>query len=447
VTGHAVLLVEDEAVTRSSIARYLRASGYDVRETETVAQGVESFRASRPDAVIADYSLPDGTALDLLRTMGGIDGSVPLIVLTGHGSIDLAVRTIKEGAEHFLTKPVELSALQLFVERTLEHRRDRQVRQVGRTRSVRDAIDPFLGESPAIRRLGEQAQRIAGSSTPVLLQGETGTGKGVLARWLHDQGSRSEEAFVDQNCAGLSREFLETELFGHEKGAFTGASSAKPGLLEMAHRGTLFLDEVGDMDATVQPKLLKVLEDQRFRRLGEVRDRQVDVRLIAGSHRDLAQMVEKGQFRRDLFYRINTVTLYVPALRERERDVVLMARSLLRRVSSNLGRPGMSLEPGAEDALLRYSWPGNIRELRNVLERAVLLSDRPVLSAGDLQLVPVTSPAAPETVSLSLAEAERRHIAAVLHAHDGDVPRAAAVLGVARSTLYKKLRVMGNETP
>jgi DNA-binding NtrC family response regulator len=440
LSRRALLLVEDQATIRFSIAKYFRTSGYDVNEAESVRQAVESFRTALPDAVVVDYNLPDGTAIDLLPVLRAIDASVPLIVLTAHGSIDLAVRAIKEGAEHFITKPVELATLLSIVERALEHRRNRQVRQAGRRDSVRHAIDPFLGESPAIRRLAEQAQRLAASSSPVLLQGETGTGKGVLARWLHDHGPRAEEAFVDLNCAGLNRELMETELFGHEKGAFTGAATAKPGLLEIAHRGSFFLDEVGDMDVAVQPKLLKVLEDQRFRRLGEVRDRQVDVRLIAGSHRDLARMVEQQAFRADLYYRINTVTLQLPALRERQRDVIRLARWQLARICAEVDRLGMSLDDEAEDALLAYSWPGNVRELRNVLERAVLLSDRSVLSVADLQLVAAVPPPAPASLGLTIEEAERRHIAAVLQANDGDVPRAAQVLGVARSTLYKKLR-------
>jgi DNA-binding NtrC family response regulator len=446
VSRRALLLVEDQPSIRFTIARFFQTSGYEVREAATVQEAVESFRAAAPDAVVVDYNLPDGTAIDLLPTLRELDASVPLIILTAHGSIDLAVRAIKEGAEQFVTKPVELATLLSIVERALEHRRNRQVRQAGRRGSVRHAIDPFLGESPAIRRLAEQAQRLAASNSPVLIQGETGAGKGVLARWLHEKGPRGEEAFVDLNCAGLTRDLMESELFGHEKGAFTGAAAAKPGLLEIAHRGTFFLDEIGDLDLVVQPKLLKVLEDQRFRRLGEVRDRQVDVRLVAGSHRDLARMVEQQAFRADLFYRINTLTLQVPALRDRGQDVILLARGQLARISAEVGRPGMGLDGAAEAALMAYAWPGNVRELRNVLERAALLCDRSVLSASDLQLAGPSgsAPAAPgppaDTLTLTIEEAERHHIAAVLAANDGDVPRAARVLGVARSTLYKKLQ-------
>jgi DNA-binding NtrC family response regulator len=444
VSARSVLVVDDHDAIRLSIARYFRNHAFEVGEAATIAEAVEAFQASRPDAAILDYSLPDGTALDLMRTLRGIDESVPVVILTAHGSIDLAVKAIQDGADHFLTKPVELAALKLIVERTLEHQRNRQARQAGRTRSARRAVDPFQGDSPAIRRAAQQAERVAASGSPILIQGETGTGKGVLARWIHEHGPRSEESFVDLNCAGLAREFLETELFGHEKGAFTGAVASKPGLLEMAHRGTLFLDEIGDLDPVVQPKLLKVLEEQRFRRLGDVRDRQVNVRLVAASHRSLEEMAERQQFRRDLLYRINAITLHLPALRERADDVLLLARSLLERIGSELGRSGLRLDASGEEALLAHPWPGNVRELRNVLERAVLLSASEALGAADLQLSrrqPATREPS-DAALLSLEEAERRHIALVLDAHGGDVNRAAAVLGVARSTLYKKIKAV-----
>jgi DNA-binding NtrC family response regulator len=284
------------------------------------------------------------------------------------------------------------------------------------------------------------------SSIPVLIQGETGTGKGVLARWLHESGSRADEAFVDLNCAGLSRELLESELFGHEKGAFTGAVAAKPGLMEMAHRGTLFLDEIGDVDIQVQPKLLKVMEELRFRRLGDVRDRQVDVRLVAATHRDLVRLVQEQKFREDLFYRINTLSLVVPPLRERDRDVVLLARTFVARISSELGRAGVRLSEGAENALLTRAWPGNIRQLRNVLEQAVLLSERTVLEAEDLGDTSVPGPP-PSRARASLAEAERQHIEAMLREEKWSVPRAATTLGLSRSALYEKIRKHGIRLP
>jgi DNA-binding NtrC family response regulator len=441
---HTVLLVDDEAGVRFPICRFLKASGYEVQEAVGVTSALEAFRRDPADAAVLDFSLADGDGLDLLRSLKAADPALPVILLTAHATIDLAVRAMKDGAEQFFTKPVELPALRIVLDRALENRRHRQASLAGKSRSTRQAADPFLGDSPAIRSLAEQAARVAGASLPVLIQGETGSGKGVLACWLHEHGPRAEEPLVDLNCAGLSRELLESELFGHEKGAFTGAVSAKPGLLELAHRGTFFLDEVGDVDLAVQAKLLKVIEEFRFRRLGDVRDRRVDVRLIAATHRDLGRLVREQKFREDLLYRINAVTLVVPPLRERGPDVLLLARALLERVGAELGRSGVSLSSAAKRALAKHPWPGNVRQMRNALERAALLSPRTVLEPEDV--IPSGPPAesAPAgTAHLSLQEAERRHIEIVLRAAGGVVPQAAEVLGLSRSALYERIRKHG----
>jgi DNA-binding NtrC family response regulator len=444
VTRHSVLLIEDEASVRFAISRFFAAKGYSVQEADSIARGRDLFRQSRPDAVLLDYCLPDGDGIELLPLLRAADPNVPIIILTAHGTIDLAVRAIKEGANQFFTKPVELGALLVVVERLIGNQRDRKASLAGKTRQSREAFDPFLGESPAIRRLAEKARRLLAARSPVLIAGETGTGKGVLAGWLHRQGPRREEAFVDLNCAGLSREFLETELFGHEKGAFTGAVSSKPGLLEIAHRGTVFLDEIGDIDHQIQPKLLKVLEEQRFRRLGEVRDRQVDVRLIAATHQNLEALVEQQRFRADLFYRISTLPLHVPPLRERGQDAVILARSLLELVAAGLGRAGMQISPSGEQLIQSYPWPGNVRELRNALERAVLHADRDILGAEDLSEGLVTSGGASRPgVRITLRQAEKAHIEAALRQENGHVPTAATVLGLSRSALYQKIKSHG----
>jgi DNA-binding NtrC family response regulator len=414
--------------------------GYDVVEAGGLSAALDVVRKQSTDAAIVDFSLPDGDGLDVLRALKAQDPSLPVVLLTAHGTIDLAVRAIKEGANHFLTKPVELKALAVVLERDLEARRLRRVALVGKSAQSRRAVDPFFGESPAIRKIAAEASRVASSSFPVLIQGETGTGKGVIARWFHETSPRREEAFVDLNCAGLSRDLLESELFGHEKGAFTGAVTAKPGLLEMAHRGTLFLVEIGDVDLQVQAKLLKVVEDLRFRRLGDVRDRQVDIRLVAATHRDLARLVNEHKFREDLYYRINALPLLVPPLRERGQDVVLLARRLVERIGAEMGRPAVRLAPEAERELASHPWPGNIRQLRNVLERAVLLSDHATLRGVDLgEHVPAAGSAPPGPLG-TLAEAERLHIETVLHAERGSVPRAAERLGLSRSALYERIK-------
>ena len=380
-----ILIVDDEPGIRFGVRDFLESEGLEVEEADTIASAERVVRDWHPDAVVLDHMLPDGTALDLLPRLREIDATLPVVVLTGHATIDLAVRAVKEGADQFLAKPVELPALLVMVQRLLESQREKRRQIAGRARQAREAVDPFTGTSAAIRALAEQARRIVATSSPILIEGETGSGKGVLARWLHRNGPRADEPFVDMNCAGLSRDFLETELFGHEKGAYTGAVASKQGLLEVAHRGVMFLDEIGDLDPQVQPKLLKVLEEKRFRRLGEVRDRQVDVQLVAASHQNLPQLVQERKFRGDLYFRISTIPLRVPSLRERPEDIPILGRQILEGFASDLGRRGLQLSPEAERALCGYSWPGNVRELRNVLERALLLCGRDVLEPGDLR--------------------------------------------------------------
>jgi DNA-binding NtrC family response regulator len=445
-----ILIVDDEPGIRFGVRDFLESEQLEVEEADSVASAERAVREGSPDAVILDHMLPDGTALDLLPRLKELDPSLPVVVLTGHASIDLAVRAVKEGAEHFLAKPVELPALVVILRRLLESRREKRRQIAGRTRQAREAIDPFVGGSLAIRELAEQAARVASSSSPILIEGETGAGKGVLARWLHRNGPRADEPFVDMNCAGLSREFLETELFGHEKGAYTGAVTSKPGLLEVAHRGVVFLDEIGDLDPQVQPKVLKVLEEKRFRRLGEVRDRQVDIQLIAATHQDLAALTSERRFRSDLYYRINTLPLRVPALRERAEDIPVLARRLLEVFAADLGRRGLRLSTEAEAKLVRHRWPGNVRELRNVLERAILLSGRDVLEAGDLRVegsaaAPVESAAPGAT--LTLDELERQHITRVVESLGGRVAEASQRLGIPRSTLYQKIKKYGIPLP
>ena len=443
-----VLIIDDELGIRFALSEYLRRRGLIVFEAETCAAAEQEFRQHKPDIALIDNYLTDGTALDLLPRLKALDRSVPVIVLTGQASIDLAVRCIKEGAEQFLTKPVDLNTLSVMIDRLLESQRSQRLQAVARNASKRQAPDPFFGTSAAIRHLREQASRVASADSAVVIHGETGSGKGVLARWLHGNGARAGEPFVDLNCAGLSKEFLETELFGHEKGAFTSAVTAKPGLLEMAHRGTIFLDEIGDMDAAVQPKLLKVLEEQRFRRLGEVKDRSVDVRLIAASHHDLSALVKTGKFRSDLYFRISTIPLKVPALRERNEDIPLLAEKLLAGLCADLGCPGKILSADAIEALRRYAWPGNVRELRNVLERAMLLHSSDTIRASHLlferdHLQPATPSRYAGTSfesSLTLEQVERLHIAEALRLEDGNVPNTARRLGIPRSSLYQRLK-------
>ena len=440
--GSRILLVEDDAAARFGITSFLEAHDYEVVAAESCQEGLDLFKTSRPDVVMHDYMLPDGNALEILPRLKEVDSGTPIIILTGLGTIDLAVRAIKEGAEQFLTKPLELPTLLSILQRLLKGQRPRARQTVSRPAANRPAPNPFLGTSAAIRKLEEQANRVLEIDSPILIQGETGTGKGVLAHWIHSNGPRSEEAFVDMNCAAFSRELLETELFGHERGAFTGAVANKMGLFEVAHRGTVFLDEIGDMDLQIQPKLLKVIEEKRFRRLGEVRDRVVDIRLIAASHHPLSRLVSQQKFRSDLYFRVSAIPITVPALRDRVEDIPELAAHLLDRIAASAGLGVLSLSAEAEKKLQRYPWPGNIRELRNVLERAVLLRDGNILDRNDLCFESGTEAkeSAEDWSNLTLLEMEQRYIARVLQEEMGNVDRVAQRLNIPRSSLYQKLK-------
>ncbi len=439
-TRNRVLVVDDEPSIRIAIRRFLTTAGFEVCDADSRSSALALARKERPDAIILDYKLRDCTALDLLPQFLAIDAEVAIIVLTAHASVELAVSAMKEGAQQFLTKPVELPTLLVILNRTLDTQRSRQADQADRKKESRDALDPFTGTSAAIRQLEADVQKIVSTDRPILIQGETGTGKGILSHWLHRNGRRKQEPFVDLNCAGLAKDFLESELFGHEKGAFTGAVQAKQGLFDLAHRGTLFLDEIGDVDLQVQPKLLKVLEDKRFRRMGDVKDRFADVRLIAATHHDMNQLVRSRRFREDLYFRISTIVLRLPALRERQEDIATLANDLLARISHELGRSETTLAPNAVRAIEQYPWPGNIRELKNVLERSLILSERDEIQRADLRFEHPTSEGSAEDTRLTLTEVEARHIARVLKEEEGVIERAASRLGITRNTLYYKVR-------
>ena len=451
--GPSVLVVEDEAEVRFGICGGLRTLGFHVVEADSCESATRTFAEARPDVVVTDLRLPDGEALDLLPRLRGIDPTVPVFIVTGYGTIDLAVRAVKQGAEDFLTKPVDIEALANFVREASERRARRRSGAGPRSRPG----PVFQPRSPAMLRVEEQVERLRNADCSVLLLGETGTGKSVLARRIHALGARSQGPFVDVNCAGLTKEFVESELFGHERGAFTGAHAAKPGLLDAANSGTLFLDEIGDIDVLVQPKLLKVLEEKRFRRMGDVRERSVDVRLIAATHHDLLTAVGRKEFRADLYYRISTVSITMPALRERREDLVGLARELL----DGLGAADVDLSRDAERVLLDYAWPGNLRELKNVLERALLQRNGDVIAPTDLRFdtptashlaaAPPSTSAAPPTSdgtpsppsARTLSEVEREHILAALVAENGRVEAAARRIGIPRSTLYQRIKEYG----
>jgi DNA-binding NtrC family response regulator len=440
MTKPTILVLEDEPTTRLLIAGHLRGRGYQVLEAGDVAGAAGMVESAMPDAVLSDYYLADGTAMDLLRRVRALDEGIPFLVITSQASIDLAVQAIREGADQFIPKPLDLVSLELLLARLLEERRLKAL-QRARQRLEPDRQDPFVGGSPAMRELERQVAKLADSDVPVLILGESGTGKGVLARWIHRSSARRDAALVEINCAGLHKELLESELFGHEKGAFTGAAAAKQGLFELAHKATLFLDELGDMDLQSQSKLLKVLEEKKFRRLGGTREITVDFRLIAATNQDLQERVRAGQFRADLYWRVSALPLTLPPLRERREELPALAEALLAGLSR---RRRLTVGPAAMAAIQAHGWPGNIRELRNVLERATLLADGDCIRPGDLGLAPAPGPATVagpvRTLAEVVREAELTHLTRVLEACAGRADEAARQLGISRSSLYEKLK-------
>jgi DNA-binding NtrC family response regulator len=438
----SVLVVEDDTLTLGILDAGLRAHGFEVIRAESLSNSYLAILKSPPNIILADYQLDDSTAFDLLAWLKARDISIPLIVITAHGRIDLAVEAVKNGAESLIPKPVDLGYLITELRRTLDKFRNVRKDLAHKLERSRYERDPFLGKSPAIQELERASRRVANANSGVLIQGETGTGKGVLARWLHNMGPRSNQAFVNLNCAGISRDLLESEIFGYQKGAFTGAVCNKIGFLEAANHGTLFLDEIGDMDLQAQAKILKVVEEKRFYRLGDARERIVDVQVMVATHRNLKQLTKDGSFRSDLYYRISPLCLRIPPLRERIEDIPAITDRLMEQFSWDMKHGRLRISDNARLELERYSWPGNIRELRNVLERATLLCDGGVIHKTGLEFDPSErqSIAASGVVgNLTLKEMERRYIIQTLESAGGRVGQAAKCLGIPRSSLYAKI--------
>jgi two-component system response regulator HydG len=440
----SLLLIDDDADVLRAVGDYFEKLGYEVFRAPGGTEGLETCARERPGVVLLDMFLPDGDGLVFLEALRRQDAAV--VVLTGHADVALAVRAMQLGAENFLTKPVDMTHLAAAVARVGD--KVRLVRQHALLRARQDRegdLGEVLGVSPAMRELARQVDLLAESDrTTVLLTGESGTGKGFVARRIHNHSVRRPQPFVDVNCAGLSATFLDSELFGHEKGAFTDAKEKKPGLLEVADRGTVFLDEIGDLALELQPKLLKVLETKSFRRLGGTRELTVDVRLITATNRNLDQAVVAGTFRDDLYYRLAVMPLHLPPLRERAKEDRL---ALIQRFFADLaaGRPDAPPEIATEalDRLLAYQWPGNIREMRNVIERSLIMARGarrlgPEHLPGDLaRRLPDPSRGHP----VPLAEIEKRHIERTLRRHGGNRTRAAEELGISRATLINKIKV------
>jgi DNA-binding NtrC family response regulator len=439
----SVLVVDDEELVRWSLEKDLARQEYSVITAATGAEALRLHERDPADVVLLDINLPDGSGVRLIPEFRAIRADTAIIMITSVTSLDTAVESVRLGAWDYVTKPFDYPKLYNSIARATEQV---VLRQQNRALRSRERAEPgIVSESPGMQQVLELAARVMRSdASMVLLQGETGVGKDLLARHIHHGSPRSEQLFLDINCAALPEALLESELFGHERGAFTDAKAQKRGLLEMAAGGTVYLDEIADAPLAVQTKLLKVLEQRTFRRLGGVRDIAVDVRVVAATNRNLEQAVAARTLREDLYYRIKVFPIRIPPLRERPEDVLPLARLFVGCYNRDFRKRVLGLEPEAEQRLCEYRWPGNVRELRNVVERAMILAVDESPIAADLlpaelseEIVPVG--AEPE-LGGALAQAERRLIREALDACDGNQSRAAAQLGISRGALARRMR-------
>ena len=440
-----LLIVDDEKNIRRSLATFFESVGHEVRTAESGAQAVSILGESQVDLVLTDYRMAEMTGLELLREIKRRSPDSLVILMTAYATVENAVEAMKSGAYDYVTKPFSLEQIQHTVDRAL------QVRVLqAENRALRSAIDeaPMLeSKSLAMQRLLETARQAASSDATILLAGESGTGKNVVARQIHRWSRRQDKPFVVVNCTTLSEELLESELFGHVRGAFTGAVKDKPGRLEAANGGTVFLDEIADLTPRLQTKFLRFLQEQNFERVGGERTIHVDARIIAASNRELDQEVAAHRFREDLYYRLNVITLRVPPLRERREDILPLAEWLLKIAALRNGRPGITLAPGAAAALTRYRWPGNVRELRNAIERGTVLMRGVAIAPDDLPdtlFHDSTERLAGIPAAASLDDVEREHISRVLAA-SATLEEAAETLGINVTTLWRKRRRYGIE--
>jgi len=436
----SILLIDDDEGVLRSIGAYFERLGAEVYREGTMKEGLDTYDRVRPDVVVLDLHLPDSEGLGALEQLKSKNAAV--VLLTGNGDIQTAVQAMQLGAENFLTKPVDMPHLAAAVARISEKVRLRRQNERLAAGGVGEGVDA-LGVSSTMQELARQLKLLAGSDrTTALLTGESGTGKGWAARLVHRMSPRSAGPFIEVNCAGLSATFLDSELFGHERGAFTDAKEKKQGLFELADGGTLFLDEIGDLAGELQPKLLKVLETKSFRRLGGTRELTVDVRLIAATNRDLVSDVNAGRFREDLYYRLSVMPLRMPAVRDRSReDRIALLTHILGDLHQQL--PGSPSECATEalDRLLSAPWPGNVREMRNVLERAMILArGQPQIALEHLPAELRRSAAGSRHQPQSLADVEKAQIERALRHHGGNRTRAAKELGISRATLINKIK-------
>ncbi len=447
MSQHSILIVDDEAETRSLLQEIMEKEGYEVQTAHDSHTALDLLIRKTPDVVLSDIQMPGMNGIDLLRAIHHRIPETQVILLTAYGSLSTAVEGIKAGAFDYLSKPFVLDEVRGGVRRALDHKKVvKESRFLHRRIPEVNPLSNIQGKSPALVRVYKLIARAAPTDSTVLIQGESGTGKELIARAIHANSLRKDEPFVAMDCGTLAENLLESELFGHERGAFTGAVSGKKGLLESAHHGTCFLDEIGDISPNLQSKLLRVLQEHEIRRVGGTDTIQVDVRIVAATNKNLKKLVEEGKFREDLYYRLNVVSVPLPPLRERSEDIPILIDFFLQKYGKTSSKHVTGISTEAMALLMHHDWPGNVRELENTIERAIVLTGSYTIMPQDLPdwISSPGLPRQPEKVGWkTLEQIEREHILRVLDAFQGDEARAAEVLGVHRKTIQRKLKEYG----
>jgi DNA-binding NtrC family response regulator len=452
-----ILLADDHDSLRRGLARALADAGHTVDEAANGNLAIERLHGGAYDVVLSDLRMGGSDGLDVLKTARALQPQAAVILMTAFGTVHTAVEAMRHGAFDYVTKPFEIEEMELKIEKALEHRRLRhELDYLRHTQPDIYEFDRIVGASTALRRTLDVVRKVARSNTTVLVRGETGTGKELIAGAIHHNSTRAARSFIRVNCAALQENLLESELFGHEKGAFTGADKQRIGRFEQADGGTLFLDEVGDMSPSTQAKILRVLQEHEFERLGGTRTIRVDVRLIAATNRNLASMVSLGTFREDLYYRLNVVSVEMPPLRERKEDIPALAAHFVAELAGELKKPLEGIDPGALKILLRYQWPGNIRELQNTIERAALLAEGRTITADDLRIGDLPTSGEPgdpipvvklPPTGYPLEQIERQAVIEALKMANWVQKDAAELLSISPRVINYKIKVLGIEIP
>lgn len=437
-----ILVIDDEKNIREGLSMALEDEGYDVITAEDGKKGLEKALYDSVDLIITDLRMPLISGEEILKKVVTELPSIPVIVLTGHGTVELAVEAMRIGAYDFLTKPLDLDRLFRLVKRALENRElVLQKKELEEKLEKKTSLAHIIGNSSAIRKVFDEVKKVAPTKATVLITGESGVGKELVANAIHNFSQRRDKPFVKVHCAALAESLLESELFGHEKGAFTGAIERKRGRFELSNKGSIFLDEIGEINQNIQVKLLRVLQEKQIERVGSPEPIDVDTRVIAATNKDLEKEMKEGHFREDLYYRLNVVHIFIPPLRERKEDIPLLVDSFVKEFSNENGKEISSIEPKARNAIYNYDWPGNIRQLRNCIESAVVMTSDNILHFEDL---PFKEKSENEVIKIpigsSMEKAEREIIIKTLNHENNNKKKVADILGIGRKTLYRKLK-------